>query len=92
VAVQKCLTCLFADTVVQVFVESLDRSFENVCELDLIFHFDEVSEWPVSFLETAALLYHAGGGQQRCHGYGDAQLLKRDIKCSGSRKRKPRSI
>jgi hypothetical protein len=26
----------------QVFVESLDRSFENVCELDLIFHFDEV--------------------------------------------------
>jgi hypothetical protein len=27
----------------QVFVESLDRAFENVCELDLIFHFDEVS-------------------------------------------------
>ncbi|WVW79606.1 hypothetical protein I302_101575 [Kwoniella bestiolae CBS 10118] len=27
---------------IQVFVESLDRSFENVCELDLIFHFDEV--------------------------------------------------
>lgn len=26
----------------QVFVESLDRCFENVCELDLIFHFDEV--------------------------------------------------
>ncbi|KAJ1738897.1 Sigma-adaptin 3A, partial [Coemansia sp. RSA 1591] len=25
-----------------VFVESLDRVFENVCELDLIFHFDEV--------------------------------------------------
>jgi hypothetical protein len=24
-------------------VESLDRAFENVCELDLIFHFDEVS-------------------------------------------------
>ena len=24
------------------FVESLDRAFENVCELDLIFHFDEV--------------------------------------------------
>jgi hypothetical protein len=24
-------------------VESLDRSFENVCELDLIFHFDEVN-------------------------------------------------
>lgn len=24
------------------FVESLDRAFENVCELDLVFHFDEV--------------------------------------------------
>ena len=31
----------YADS--QVFVESLDRAFENVCELDLIFHFDEVS-------------------------------------------------
>ncbi|KAI7886948.1 adaptor-related protein complex 3 sigma 1 subunit [Lichtheimia hyalospora FSU 10163] len=28
---------------IQVFVESLDRCFENVCELDLIFHFDEVN-------------------------------------------------
>ncbi|KAJ2771801.1 Sigma-adaptin 3A [Coemansia nantahalensis] len=28
--------------VIQLFVESLDRVFENVCELDLIFHFDEV--------------------------------------------------
>jgi len=27
---------------IQVFVESLDRSFENVCELDLVFHYDEV--------------------------------------------------
>jgi AP-3 complex subunit sigma len=27
---------------IQVFVESLDREFENVCELDLIFHFDRV--------------------------------------------------
>ena len=26
----------------QVFVESLDGAFENVCELDLVFHFDEV--------------------------------------------------
>lgn len=33
---------------IQVFVESLDRAFENVCELDLIFHFDEVGV--VSFL------------------------------------------
>ncbi|WFD22559.1 Sigma-adaptin 3A [Malassezia equina] len=27
---------------IQVMVEALDRCFENVCELDLIFHFDEV--------------------------------------------------
>ncbi|KAL4069429.1 clathrin adaptor complex small chain-domain-containing protein [Scleroderma citrinum] len=30
---------------IQVFVEALDRSFENVCELDLVFHFDEVRPW-----------------------------------------------
>lgn len=28
---------------IQVFVEALDRMFENVCELDLVFGFDEVS-------------------------------------------------
>ena len=28
---------------VQVFVETLDKCFENVCELDLIFHMDKVS-------------------------------------------------
>jgi len=27
---------------IQVFVEALDRMFENVCELDLVFGFDEV--------------------------------------------------
>lgn len=27
---------------IQVLVEALDQSFENVCELDLIFHFEEV--------------------------------------------------
>jgi len=27
---------------IQVFVESLDKCFENVCELDLIFHTDKV--------------------------------------------------
>lgn len=27
----------------QVFVESLDRFFPNVCELDLIFHYEEVN-------------------------------------------------
>ncbi|KAJ1656325.1 Sigma-adaptin 3A [Dispira simplex] len=26
---------------IQVFVEALDRCFENVCELDIIFHFEE---------------------------------------------------
>lgn len=26
----------------QVFVEALDKRFENVCELDLIFHSDKV--------------------------------------------------
>lgn len=28
---------------IQVFVETLDRCFENVCELDLIFHVEKVS-------------------------------------------------
>ncbi|KAJ2607500.1 Sigma-adaptin 3A [Coemansia sp. RSA 1365] len=27
---------------IQVFVEALDSVFENVCELDLIFHFDQI--------------------------------------------------
>ena len=34
----------------KVFVESLDRAFENVCELDLIFHFDEVCTSPYTIL------------------------------------------
>jgi len=28
---------------IQVFVESLDKCFENVCELDMIFHSDKVN-------------------------------------------------
>merc|ERR1712070_940748 len=28
---------------IQVFVETLDKNFENVCELDLIFHHDRVN-------------------------------------------------
>lgn len=28
---------------IQVFVETLDKCFENVCELDLIFHSDKVN-------------------------------------------------
>ena len=31
---------------VQVFVEALDRAFENVCELDLVFNFDDASLYP----------------------------------------------
>ena len=26
-------------------METLDKCFENVCELDLIFHVDKVSQW-----------------------------------------------
>ncbi|CAM4719959.1 unnamed protein product [Leuciscus chuanchicus] len=29
---------------IQVFVETLDKCFENVCELDLIFHMDKVTK------------------------------------------------
>ena len=29
---------------IQVFVETLDKCFENVCELDLIFHMDKVNK------------------------------------------------
>ena len=35
----------------QVFVETLDRCFENVCELDLIFHVDKVG----NFLDVLTL-------------------------------------
>ncbi|KER27044.1 hypothetical protein T265_05811 [Opisthorchis viverrini] len=37
---------------IQVFVEALDKCFENVCELDLIFHVDKVSliVWAVHIL------------------------------------------
>ncbi|XP_054070959.1 AP-3 complex subunit sigma-2 isoform X2 [Rissa tridactyla] len=31
---------------IQVFVETLDKCFENVCELDLIFHMDKGRLWP----------------------------------------------
>ena len=29
---------------IQTFVEALDKSFKNVCELDLVFHHDKVSD------------------------------------------------
>lgn len=40
----------------QVFVESLDRAFENVCELDLVFHFDEVRHQLAHALPNALTL------------------------------------
>ncbi|NXJ40061.1 AP3S1 protein, partial [Ciconia maguari] len=36
------LTSVFFFSFLQVFVETLDKCFENVCELDLIFHVDKV--------------------------------------------------
>jgi len=36
------------DRIPQVFVEALDRAFENVCELDLVFNFDEVRLCPLN--------------------------------------------
>ncbi len=46
----------------QVFVESLDRAFENVCELDLVFHFDEVKRTSLAyfrrFMTRPALQVH----------------------------------
>jgi len=42
----------------QVFVETLDKCFENVCELDLIFHMDKVSfqVYDAHFIMTFYLL------------------------------------
>ena len=34
-------------------METLDKCFENVCELDLIFHVDKVSIIPFSMLNSA---------------------------------------
>ena len=40
---------------IQVFVEVLDRSFENVCELDLIFNPDKVRESSLTLVALAKL-------------------------------------
>ncbi|CAL8070976.1 unnamed protein product [Calicophoron daubneyi] len=40
---------------IQVFVEALDKCFENVCELDLIFHVDKVISFSVAFMVEGAL-------------------------------------
>lgn len=48
--------------ITQVFVETLDKCFENVCELDLIFHMDKVSfqVYDVHFIMTRATFYLLG--------------------------------
>lgn len=51
---------------IQVFVESLDRHFGNVCELDIVFHYDKVQAGlppPVLLLAISSTLSHLG----RCH-------------------------
>ncbi|XP_078107947.1 AP-3 complex subunit sigma-2 isoform X2 [Sander vitreus] len=62
---------------IQVFVETLDKCFENVCELDLIFHMDKrIQHRDVTICScrrrnnTDGPLYLAGGGDGR-HGVGD---------------------
>lgn len=42
----------------QVFVEALDRAFENVCELDLVFNFDEAGFYPLYSSRVQALTVH----------------------------------
>uniref|UniRef100_A0A672G2V8 AP complex mu/sigma subunit domain-containing protein n=1 Tax=Salarias fasciatus TaxID=181472 RepID=A0A672G2V8_SALFA len=40
--IQVCHCCSIFIIIIKVFVETLDKCFENVCELDLIFHMDKV--------------------------------------------------
>lgn len=42
---------------IQVFVETLDKCFENVCELDLIFHVDKVI---LSLIYKYIIIYYVG--------------------------------
>ena len=46
---------------IQVLVETLDRCFENVCELDLVFHMDKVL--PIARRSPAQL---TAGSRFRC--------------------------
>ena len=41
---------------IQVFVEALDRMFENVCELDLVFGFDEVHHTLAEIIQGGLVL------------------------------------
>jgi hypothetical protein len=40
-----------------VFVETLDKVFENVCELDLIFHSDKVRAMTLFVLKVSTFIY-----------------------------------
>ena len=59
---------------IQVFVESLDKCFENVCELDLIFHSDKVN-YILDEIITAGMvletsiktILHSVNEQQKLH-------------------------
>uniref|UniRef100_A0A0G2K302 Adaptor related protein complex 3 subunit sigma 2 n=1 Tax=Rattus norvegicus TaxID=10116 RepID=A0A0G2K302_RAT len=42
---------------IQVFVETLDKCFENVCELDLIFHMDKVQSAEVTIFISLTVHY-----------------------------------
>lgn len=48
----------------QVFVETLDKCFENVCELDLIFHMDKVG---AALVRSSVLLGAAPGSELGGH-------------------------
>jgi len=73
---------------IQVFVETLDKCFENVCELDLIFHVDKVSQklalnllpkpskYLPAYLSTGSLhIKWAGNGR---NGAGDEYVWNSD--------------
>uniref|UniRef100_A0A8C3PM46 Adaptor related protein complex 3 subunit sigma 2 n=1 Tax=Calidris pygmaea TaxID=425635 RepID=A0A8C3PM46_9CHAR len=49
---------------IQVFVETLDKCFENVCELDLIFHMDKVG-CRLCVLPQATAVLASGAAQPR---------------------------
>lgn len=63
--------CVNSSDLIQVFVETLDKCFENVCKLDLIFHVDKViqifnTHWAsnLSSLKKAGMkIYHYSGSR-----------------------------
>lgn len=47
---------LFIHSMIQSLVEVLDKSFENVCELDLVFHSDKVNYILNEFIQAGLIL------------------------------------